>query len=117
LESNNHDHRLQDTAKPAKVYILKGELLLNTFVFFQIATKVLSFDNFNNGNGSNQYKTIALTRASNKAQERVAVTSGTAAPVSTYQNNLATVERLLTMAATFYDGYTHPTFPAYHSHQ
>jgi hypothetical protein len=53
-----------------------------------------------------QYKTIALTRASDKAQERVAVTSGAAAPVSTYQNNLATVERLLTMAATFYDGYT-----------
>jgi hypothetical protein len=53
-----------------------------------------------------QYKTIALTRASDKAQERVAVTSGAAAPVSTYQNNLATVELLLTMAATFYDGYT-----------
>jgi hypothetical protein len=34
------------------------------------------------------------------------LTSGAAAPVSTYQINLATVGRLLTMAVTFYDGYT-----------
>jgi hypothetical protein len=35
----------QDTAKPAKVF-RNGELLLNAFDFFQIATKVLSFTNF-----------------------------------------------------------------------
>jgi hypothetical protein len=43
---------------------------------------------------------------SNKAQARITVTSGAAAPVSPNQNNLPTVERLLTMAATFYDDYT-----------
>jgi hypothetical protein len=33
----------QDTSTPAKVQNQKGELWLNTFVVFHIATKVLSF--------------------------------------------------------------------------
>jgi hypothetical protein len=35
--------RLQDTSTPGKVYFKRGELLLNAFVFFHIAEKVLSF--------------------------------------------------------------------------
>jgi hypothetical protein len=44
----NSTDRHIDTSTPQNQQkcILKGGLLLNTFVFFQIATKVLSFANF-----------------------------------------------------------------------
>jgi hypothetical protein len=76
-----------------RIWYSKGESFPENFVDTIISLlQTSSVPPFNE-----QYKTIALTRASDKAQERVAVTSGAAAPVSTYQNNLATVERLLTM--------------------
>ena len=85
-----------------RIWYSKGECFPENFVDTIISLlQTSSVPSFNE-----QYKTIALTRASDKAKERVAVTSGAAAPTGTYQNDLATVERLLNMAATFYDGYT-----------
>ena len=53
-----------------------------------------------------QYKNIALKRAADKAQDRVAATSGAPAVPHTYANDLQTVEQLFNMASTFYDGYS-----------
>lgn len=53
-----------------------------------------------------QFRTVALTRASDLAQERIAKSQGRAAPAMTYNNDVSTVERLFNMATTFYDQYS-----------
>jgi hypothetical protein len=53
-----------------------------------------------------QFRTVALTRASDLAQERIAKSQGRAVPAMTYNNDLNAVETLFNMATTFYDQYS-----------
>jgi hypothetical protein len=53
-----------------------------------------------------QFRNVALKRASDLANERVHRAQGRVAPAATYANDLITVETLLNMASTFYEGYS-----------
>lgn len=53
-----------------------------------------------------QFDNIAVKRASEQADVRIALDAGQAAPALIYSNTLTTVEKLLHLASTFYDRYT-----------
>jgi hypothetical protein len=52
------------------------------------------------------FRNIALTRASDSVALLIAKNSAQPEPIQTYRNDLATVEKLLGMATTFYESYS-----------